>query len=220
MKSEFSFGLRRTVVHRWQSFNMKVTAIERIDCIWHTINSKSEFSYGFCRTAVHHRKSAKIKNQSDDNRKYWSYLSYIRSMNSEFSYGFARTVVHRRNSANIKNPSDDNRKYWLHLSNTEKWNLIFHSGFAGLSSIVGNLLTSKIKVKTIERFDPICHIISMKSEFSYGFRRIVVHRRKSANIKSQSYGIRKYWSHLSYNKLEIWIFAWVLQDCRPSQEIC
>ena len=65
--------------------------------------------------------------------------------------------------------------------------------FAGLSSIVGILQTLKIKVKTTESFDPICHMISMKPKFADGLRRTVVHRRESANMNSQNDGNRKYW---------------------------
>ena len=65
--------------------------------------------------------------------------------------------------------------------------------FAGLSSIVGNLQTLKIKVKTTESFDPICHMMSMKPKFADGLRRPVVHRRESANMNSQNDGNRKYW---------------------------
>ena len=66
-------------------------------------------------------------------------------------------------------------------------------GLPGLSSIAGNLQTSKIKVKTTESFDPICHMISMKPKFADGLRRTVVHRRESANMNSQNDGNRKYW---------------------------
>ena len=88
---------------------------------------------------------------------------------SEFSHAFRRTVVHRKTSANIKNQSEDIRKQWSNLRYNRTWNLNFRRGFARLSSIVGNLLASNMKVTAIERIDPIDIQQTWNLNFRMGF---------------------------------------------------